>query len=214
LPLRVRFLVASGLAVALSVSLPTGSADAARSRRQVKNQTRTQGGPSAIGGVVGTGSSQMVRVQQQRARKGAAGQQRMSPREQVMAARDRQLGIAAGSGPVFSSRHEAALYTRLKARTIQLRTFAVAVAAGIGGGFLAKLITVAGAARGGFHELGSLANDPNFGNVIAQVVDGHFAVGAMIGAGVALVAGSLRAAQLRRRADAIERGDYDLDRVD
>lgn len=200
------------LSVAASLVLAAAApSQAARSRQPARTHTRAQGGPSAIGGVVGTGSSQMVRVQQQRAQRGAARQRRMTPREQLIAARDRQLGINAGAQAGFGSRQQAAMYTRLKARTVQLRTFAVAIAAGIGGGFLAKMISAMGAFQSGFHNL---ASDPSFGNPMAQVLDHNFAIGAVIGAGVALVAGSIRAYQLRRRADAIERGDVDLARVD
>jgi hypothetical protein len=156
--------------------------------------------------VVGTGSGQMVRVQQQRAQRGAvARQRRMSPREQLIAARDRQLAQDAGIG--FGSRQEAAAYTRARARLVQVRTFAVAIATGIGGGFFAKMVSAMGALQSGFHNL---AADPNFGNPMAQVLDHHFAIGAVIGAGVSLLIGSVRAAQLRRRADAIERGEVDL----
>lgn len=202
----VRSLIVAGLAVTLSVSLPIG-AEAARQKQAQRPVTRTraQGGPSALGGLPGTGSNQMVRVQQQRAQRGAA-QRRMSGREQIIAARDRQAARNAGIG--FSSPHEAAAYTRMRARVIQLRTFAVAIAVGIGSGFFAKMASAMGALQNGFHDLSS---DPSFGNPMAQVLDHHFLIGSLIGAGVTLAIGSARAAYLRHRADAIERGDVDLD---
>jgi hypothetical protein len=192
--------------VALVASAPAG---AARSRRATPthNQTRPEGGPSALG-LPGTHAGQMVRIQQQRAQRGAARKKsRQSPREQLLAARDRQLGVTSDQA-TFSSRREAAAYTRMRARVIQIRTFAVAIATGIGGGFFAKMVSAMGALQSGYHNL---PGDPNFGNPMAQVLDHHFAIGAVIGAGVALVVGSVRAAQLRRRADAIERGDVDVD---
>lgn len=204
-----RSLLSLAAAAAVALSLPAGAAEAAKGRQQQRRttHTRAQGGPSALGGVTGTTAGQMVRVQQQRAQRGGAGQERrMSPREQLIAARDRQLARDAGTG--FTSRQQAASYTRARARLVQIRTFAVAVAMGIGGGFFAKMASAMGALQSGFHDL---ASDPTFGNPIAQVLDHHFAIGAAIGAGVALVVGSVRAAQLRRRAGAIERGEVEVD---
>jgi hypothetical protein len=194
--------VAASLAVAAPAHAVKGRQKAVRT-----GHTRADGGPGALGGVVGTNSSQMLNVQRQRAQRGAvARQRRMTPREQLLAARDRQLARDAGTG--FTTRQEAAAYTRTKARLVQIRTFAVAIATGIGGGFFAKMMSAMGALQSGFHNL---ATDPNFGNPMAQVLDHHFAIGAAIGAGVALVVGSVRAAQLRRRADKIERGELDVD---
>lgn len=208
-----RSLLSLALAASL-VAAASAPSQAARSRGKQttsRSQTRAQGGPSALGGLPGSGAGQMVRVQQQRAQRGVAREQQrsMSVREQLIAARDRQLAREAGTG--FSSRQEAAAYTRMRARAIQLRTFAVAVAVGIGGGFFAKMASAMGALQSGFHNL---AADPNFGNPMAQVLDHHFAIGAVIGAGVALVVGSVRAAHLRRKADAIERGEVELAHVD
>lgn len=196
------------LAVAASLLFAAAPAQAAKNRQKPIRtiHTRPDGGPGALGGTGGTNSGQMLRVQQQRAQRGAARQRRMTPREQLLAARDRQLARDAGTG--FTSRQEAAAYTRTKARLVQIRTFAVAIATGIGGGFFAKMMSAMGALQSGFHNL---ATDPNFGNPMAQVLDHHFAIGAAIGAGVALVVGSVRAAQLRRRADKIERGELDVD---
>ena len=204
------FAVASFLAVTAS-SVPAHAAKRGQTAPR-KSHTRAQGGPAAIGGMTGTNSGQMVRVQQQRAQRGAVRQRRLSTREQLLAARDRQLGLTgATTTGGFSSHREAAAYTRTRARIVQIRTFAVAVAAGIGGGFFAKMMSAMGALQSGYHNL---ASDPNFGNPMAQVLDHHFAIGAVIGAGVALVVGSVRAAMLRRRADAIERGEIDLADVD
>jgi hypothetical protein len=203
----VRSLIVAGLAVTLSVSLPIG-AEAGKQKQQPRQVTRTraQGGPSALGGLPGTGANQMVHVQQQRAQRGAVRQRRMSAREQIIAARERQDARNAGIG--FSSRHEAAAYTRMRARVIQLRTFAVAIAVGIGSGFFAKMVSAMGALQHGFHNL---PGDPNWGNPMAQVLDHHFLIGSLIGAGATLVIGSARAAYLRHRAGAIERGEVDLD---
>ncbi len=205
-------LTVASLVAVTSSSVPAHAAKRGQTAPR-KSITRAQGGPSALGGVTGTNAGQMVRVQQQRAQRGAVRQQRrLSKREQLLAARDRQLGLTgAPTTGGFSSHHEAAAYTRTRARLVQIRTFAVAVAAGIGGGFFAKMVSAMGALQSGYHNL---ASDPNFGNPMAQVLDHHFAIGAVIGAGVALVVGSVRAAMLRRRADAIERGDIDLADVD
>jgi hypothetical protein len=196
------------LSVAASLLVAAAPAHAVKGRQKAirTSHTRPDGGPGALGGVGGTNSSQMLNVQRQRAQRGVARQRRMSPRDQLIAARDRQLGRDAGTG--FTSRQEAAAYTRTKARLVQIRTFAVAIATGIGGGFFAKMMSAMGALQSGFHNL---ATDPNFGNPMAQVLDHHFVIGAAIGAGVALVVGSVRAAQLRRRADKIERGELDVD---
>ncbi len=196
------------LSVAASLAVAGAPAQAARGRQRAirTSHTRPDGGPGVLGGAGGTNSSQMLRVQQQRAQRGAARQRRMTPRDQLLAARDRQLGRDAGTA--FTSRQQAADYTRTKARLVQIRTFAVAIATGIGGGFFAKMMSAMGALQSGFHNL---ATDPSFGNPMAQVLDHHFAIGAAIGAGVALVVGSVRAAQLRRRADKIERGELDVD---
>ena len=200
-------LAALSLLIVTSSPVPAHAAKRGQTAPR-KSHTRAQGGPAAIGGVTGTSSGQMVRVQQQRAQRGAARQRRQSPREQILAARDRQLGqTGATNVGGFSSHQEAAAYTRTRARLVQIRTFAVAVAAGIGAGFFAKMVSVMGALQGGYHNL---ASDPSFGNPMAQVLDHHFAIGAVIGAGVTLVIGSARAAMLRRRADAIERGEIDL----
>lgn len=202
--------LAAFAALAVSALIASTPAQAARSRRpkpaQTHNHTRAQGGPSGIGGVPGTRSNQMVRVQQQRAQRGAGRERRMSPRDKLLAARDRQLGVAGGDEVAFGSRREAATYTRMRARVIQIRTFGVALATSIGGGFLVKMVSALGAFESGFRHV-------EFGNSMAQVLDHNFAIGAVIGAGVSLVVGSLRAAQLRRRADAVERGDVDVDLV-
>jgi len=194
------------LAAAVAMVLAsTGPSLAARQKQKQpsRNLTRAQGGPSALGGLPGTGAGQMVRIQQQRAQRGAA-RKRMSGREQIIAARDRQAARNAGEG--FSSRQEAASYTRMRARIVQLRTFAVAVAVGIGSGFFAKMMS----AMGALHS--SIApGEPHWGNPMAQMLDHHFLIGAVIGAGATVVIGSVRAAQLRHRADAIERGDVDID---
>ena len=209
----MRSLAVTGLAVALAVALLLAAstpAEAARTKRvrPTHSQTRADGGPSGLGGVPGTSANQMLRVQQQRAQRGAARQRKkMTPRQQLLAARDRQLGTASGE-VAFSSRQEAADYTRVRARVMQIRTFGVALATGIGAGFIAKMVSAMGVLQTGFHNLPS---DPNFGNPILQVLDHNFAIGAVIGAGVSLVIGSVRAARLRRRADAIERGDVDVD---
>lgn len=199
------------LMAAGSLALAVGPAQAARQkqRQPSRNLTRAQGGPAALGGLPDTGAGQMVRVQQQRAQRGVARQRNMTRREQLIAARDRQLARDAGTG--FRSRQEAAAYTRMRARVLQLRTFAVAVAVGIGSGFFAKMASAMGALQSGFHDL---ASDPNFGNPMAQVLDHHFLIGAVIGAGATLVIGSLRAAHLRHRADAIERGEVDIAGID
>ena len=201
--------LASLAVLAVSALLASSPAEASRAKRvrPTHSSTRASGGPSGIGGVPGTSANQMLRVQTQRAQRGAARQRKVTPRERLLAARDRQLGSAGGE-VAFGSRQEAAAYTRLRARVLQIRTFGVALAVGIGAGFMAKMVSAMGALQGGFHNLPS---DPSFGNPIAQVLDHHFAIGALIGAGVTLIVGSVRAAQLRRRADAIERGEVDVD---
>jgi hypothetical protein len=125
------------LAVALLLAAST-AAEAARTTRvrPTHSQTRADGGPSGLGGVPGTSANQMLRVQQQRAQRGAARQRKKTPREQLLAARDRQLGTASGE-VAFRSRQEAAAYTRMRARVMQIRTFGVALATGIGAGFIA-----------------------------------------------------------------------------
>lgn len=199
------------LIAAGSMVLAAAPAQAARQKQQQvsRNLTRAQGGPSALGGLPGTTAGQMVRVQQQRAQRGAARRKGMTAREQLVAARDRQLARDAGTG--FTTRQQAAAYTRVRARVVQLRTFAVAIAVGIGSGFFAKMMSAMGALQSGFHNL---ASDPSFGNPMAQVLDHHFLIGAVVGAGATLVIGSLRAAHLRHRADAIERGEVDLAGID
>ena len=206
---RSLFTVALAAALLAAGSLPAAAAGNKQNQKRTRTRTRSVGGPAALGGVTPeTPAGDIVRVQQERARRGAvARQRRMSPREQILAARDRQLG--GGASVSFTSRHQAAAYTRTQARLTQIRTFAVAVATGIGGGFLAKMITAVGVlSGGGYHDpLG----DPNFGNPIAQMLDHNFAVGAIIGAGIAIVVGSVKAAHLRRKADRIERGEVDVD---
>ncbi|HEU5057356.1 MAG TPA: hypothetical protein VFU21_12555 [Kofleriaceae bacterium] len=201
----MRSLVVTGLAVALVVGAAAAPAGAVKGRQPATRGggSRAHGGPAALGGTTGSHAGDLVKAQQQRARQGAASSQRqMTPREQLLAARDRQLGRQ----PVvaFRSPQEAATYTRAKARLVQMRTFGVALATGIAGGFLAKAISAVAFIRGGYQDP---LSDPSFGNVFAQMFDHNFAMGAVIGAGVSIVIGSLRAAQLRRRAGAIERGE-------
>lgn len=198
-------MVLSLVAAASMVAASAGPSLAARQkqRQPSRNLTRAQGGPSALGGLPGTGAGQMVRVQQQRAQRGAA-RKRISARDRIIAARDLQQSRNSGQG--FSSRHEAAAYTRMRARIVQLRTFAVAVAVGIGSGFFAKMMSAMGVLHSHIAP-----GEPHWGNPMVQMLDHHFLIGAVIGAGATLVIGSVRAAHLRHRADAIERGDVDFD---
>lgn len=111
-------------------------------------------------------------------------------------------------------RQELGLMARMKARSIRTRAFLISVAAGFGGGIIGRAIEFLSTSRPGFMEPGTLANSPTFGNPMAEMFTSHFVMGAAVAVGVTLVAGTIKAAQIRREGRKIENGTTDLARVD
>ena len=136
----------------------------------------------------------------QRAQRTRAGQ-RQAALAQAQAAQRQQLV------------REVSAFQRMRARTTQIRSFAIAAVTGIGGAIMSKFVAFFGGASGGpgpsggFREFGSLMSDPSFGSPIADFMGPEVAVGFVVGAAVSVAVGAYQASRLRREARAIERGE-------
>ena len=181
------------IAIAVSCSL-VGGATAGRGQ---KRQTGPKGSDAVAAPVAsGAGTERLSRVQQQRERPVPRA---MSNRERLLAARDAQMGR---SPQVFRSAGEKAHFTRLRARSVQLKTFVLMFVAGFGGGIVGKGI---GFLSNGVHA--RFRDAVEAGSPLAGFFNGDFLIGAGVAAGITLVVGTAYSAWLRADADQIERGE-------
>ncbi|HLU64823.1 MAG TPA: hypothetical protein VKZ63_01020 [Kofleriaceae bacterium] len=184
----------------------TGEATGAAAR------ARTEQGATAPRATAPRQNAQRQNAQRQNAQRS----RQTAPRQRAQRTRAGQRQAALAQAQAAQRQQlvrEVSAFQRMRARTTQIRSFAIAAVTGIGGAIMSKFVAFFGGASGGpgpsggFREFGSLMSDPSFGSPIADFMGPEVAVGFVVGAAVSVAVGAYQASRLRREARAIERGE-------
>lgn len=191
----MRSLVATGLAVALSLALPTGGADAARStskgagRQRVR--TRTQAAPRPQPTMTRAGANRFLRSRDGKAKI-------RQYKEEALHAPRQVADFRAEKG--FGSLGEQRDFYRHRGRVFKIFAYASSTVTGLMGGMFGGMV---GMFTGGMPS-GPQMMQQGAHPAMHFVSQGHVVIGALIGAGAAIAIGTAASFRYKRMAREVE----------
>lgn len=192
----MRSLVVAGLAVALSLSLPDGEAAAAR---QGQRRTTSRQRARAVRPEVARPTPTMTREQANRFLRSPAGKARIRQYRDEALHQPRQVAdYRADKG--FGSLHEQREFYRSRGRILRIFSYASSAVTGLMGGVMGGMVGIWTGNMPGGWEAVQQGTHP----AMSFISQGHFIIGALVGAGAAIAAGTATSFRYRRLAREVE----------
>ena len=189
----MRSLAVTGLAVALAVALPAGRVDAARSTRKAPSnqRVRTKAAPRP--------KPTMTRAEANRFLRSPAGKATIRQYKEEALRAPRQISdYNAEKG--FGSLHEQRDFYRSRGRVLKIFGYASSVVTGLMGGMFGGVVGMFTGGMPSGPDMMQQVSDP----AMQFVSQGHFVVGAILGAGAAIAAGTAASFRYKRMAREVE----------